>query len=64
VILQDIKGVVAPILVTLGIIIVGFTMMHSEHHMGRTIIGTLIGGSIALGAVALMTGLGWAGATF
>ncbi len=60
---DSLSGTVAHILVTIAIILTGIMFALGEGgSAARRIFGVAVGGAIALGAVSLMTSLGWAGA--
>ncbi len=60
---DSLSGTVAHILVTVAIILTGIMFALGEGgSAARRIFGVAFGGAIALGAVSLMTSLGWAGA--
>jgi type IV secretion system protein VirB2 len=60
---DSLSGTVAHILVTVAIILTGILFALGEGgSAARRIFGVAFGGAIALGAVTLMTSLGWAGA--
>ncbi len=64
-ILQSLSGTVAHVLITVAVIITGLVFAFTEHGSGaRRLFGVAFGGAIALGALAFMTAVGWAGATF
>ncbi len=60
---DSLSGTIAHILITIAIVIAGLTFAFGQHGSAmRTVGGIALGGAIALGAVSLMTSLGWAGA--
>jgi type IV secretory pathway VirB2 component (pilin) len=61
---ENAGGVIAPLVVTLAVIIGGLSMLYGGHGVGQRTVGVIFGGSVALGFVAFMAAMGWAGATF
>ena len=62
---DSLSGTVAHILVTVAVITTGLVFAFSEAGTGaRRLFGVAFGGAIALGALSVMTAIGFAGATF
>jgi type IV secretion system protein VirB2 len=62
---DSLSGTVAHILVTVAVITTGLVFAFSEAGTGaRRLFGVAFGGAIALGALSVMTAVGFAGATF
>ena len=62
---DSLSGTVAHILVTVAVIPTGLVFAFSEAGTGaRRLFGVAFGGAIALGALTVMTAIGFAGATF
>ena len=62
---DSLSGTVAHILVTVAVITTGLVFAFSEAGTGaRRLFGVAFGGAIALGALGVMTAVGFAGATF
>jgi type IV secretion system protein TrbC len=62
---DSMSGTVAHILVTVAVITTGLVFAFSEAGTGaRRLFGVAFGGAIALGALSIMTAIGFAGATF
>lgn len=62
---DSLSGTVAHILVTVAVITTGLVFAFSEAGSGaRRLFGVAFGGAIALGALSVMTAVGFAGATF
>ena len=60
---DSLSGTVAHVLVTVAIILTGILFALGEGgSAARRVFGVAFGGAIALGAVTLMTSLGWSGA--
>jgi type IV secretory pathway VirB2 component (pilin) len=61
----NLKDIIAPMAIIIGIVIFGISLAFSEHSHGfRRAVPLIVGGSIALGVIALMSAFGWSGATF
>lgn len=62
---DSLSGTVAHILVTVAVITTALVFAFSEAGSGaRRLFGVAFGGAIALGALSVMTAVGFAGATF
>lgn len=64
-IVTNLKDVVAPMVIIAAIVVFGLSVAFAESgHAFRRAPTLIIGGSIALGVIALMATFGWSGATF
>lgn len=61
----NLKDIIAPMAIIIGIVVFGMSLAFSEHGHGfKRAVPLIIGGSIALGVIALMGAFGWSGATY